>query len=502
MKHFLYLSIVICHVTFSGQVTYFNAAFNPPAPEIGSGYSTNLLVLNDSLVTLGFYPNVTENVALLRTIDANGIEIGTSPFGVGEEIMTPQMSESINKNECGYLWSSAEGSSGAYPRCILLTEDFEEIWRYNKVSLLTDTSSAEFSQNIEALDGKLIVSGVVSYNPSAWIFGDEYANVIVAKLDALGNEIWFKEIDLSLYNLEVSSAQMQAFMRSGLIELSDQNLLLWGTVGLPIQPTCIKIDSVGNYVDGITWGNNTLDDGDPWPVQISETEFMFAYSHATSNTNDIIYTKPRMGILNSETMEVNLFPLFDHAYYNSYVTDFEKTPDGGYVLLGYGFDGATMGFAYMLKADSNGNEEWFNTYVPTFGYSSPNAYDLEITSDGGLAFVGNFHESFGNYNKSWVVKTDACGDAVFNGCPLGIEQTQQYAFSVYPNPSSELIQIKSNEVFQHVAIRDITGKIVLQKHERSNYSLLNVADLSEGVYLLETDFGNGKLNAQRMVVVR
>jgi hypothetical protein len=65
-----------------------------------------------------------------------------------------------------------------------------------------------------------------------------------------------------------------------------------------------------------------------------------------------------------------------------------------------------------------------------------------------------------------------------------------------------LIQIKSNEVFQHVAIRDITGKIVLQKHERSNYSLLNVADLSEGVYLLETDFGNGKLNAQRMVVVR
>jgi hypothetical protein len=84
-----------------------------------------------------------------------------------------------------------------------------------------------------------------------------------------------------------------------------------------------------------------------------------------------------------------------------------QASDGGYVLAGDTSSyGAGSDDSWLVKTDANGNELWNQTYG---GPDGDGAYSLVKTPDGGYALVGSTH-SFGAGNQDfWLIKTNEYG---------------------------------------------------------------------------------------------
>jgi hypothetical protein len=83
---------------------------------------------------------------------------------------------------------------------------------------------------------------------------------------------------------------------------------------------------------------------------------------------------------------------------------------------------------------------------------------------------------------------------------LGINNIEKSKFSVYPNPTDNLLTIElenTNGVFQ-IQLNDLTGKMIISK-EIENHEQLNVSNLNEGIYLL-TILKNGEVIGIERVV--
>ncbi len=87
------------------------------------------------------------------------------------------------------------------------------------------------------------------------------------------------------------------------------------------------------------------------------------------------------------------------------------------------------------------------------------------------------------------------------GSTLSIEESQQQAFTLYPNPSSGLVQIKAPEGVQdfEVHIRDIHGRKLFAQIMDTTSSTLNMEAFSKGMYLVTLK--NGAVQSSYKVIV-
>ncbi|MEM1688818.1 MAG: hypothetical protein QXH89_02780, partial [Candidatus Anstonellales archaeon] len=90
-----------------------------------------------------------------------------------------------------------------------------------------------------------------------------------------------------------------------------------------------------------------------------------------------------------------------------------KSDDGGYVIVGGSYQGTTnRDGVWVIKIDANGNHVWNRTFHG--GYGSDVGHSVIKSDDGGYVIVGWSYQGTTNGADIWVIKIDANGNHVWN----------------------------------------------------------------------------------------
>jgi len=111
---------------------------------------------------------------------------------------------------------------------------------------------------------------------------------------------------------------------------------------------------------------------------------------------------------------------------NDYGRSVHQTNDGGYIIVGsIGSNNPWNSDVRLIKVDSTGNDEWIQTFG---GEGSDDGYCIQQTIDGGFIISG-LTNSFGNgVEDGWLIKTDSNGEEEWNQTYGG--QYNDYLLSV------------------------------------------------------------------------
>ncbi|PHS07846.1 MAG: glycosyl hydrolase [Kordia sp.] len=123
--------------------------------------------------------------------------------------------------------------------------------------------------------------------------------------------------------------------------------------------------------------------------------------------------------------------------------------------------------------------------------------ETNLTAETNILFRIVFHAD-GSVNEEGVIVDDFIIDGT-----LGIDDLEAGQFVLYPNPSTGIFNIKFKDVNTDTSfnVYDVTGKIVYSKLENqiSNEYILDLNQLSSGIYFLEVESNNKRATKKLMI---
>ena len=101
-------------------------------------------------------------------------------------------------------------------------------------------------------------------------------------------------------------------------------------------------------------------------------------------------------------------------------------------------------------------------------------------------------DQFGGNN---MVKAGTGDDALgnidtTNVCPTAsVKDISFYNIDVYPNPASNVINVRSEFTIDNLSVLDLTGRTVKQQISNNKEFSLDVSELAKGIYLVKLTSG-------------
>jgi len=159
-------------------------------------------------------------------------------------------------------------------------------------------------------------------------------------------------------------------------------------------------------------------------------------------------------------------------------------------------------------SDSNGDNIWDVTVKlqsgDTIEYKySADSWSIQETNDPN-GFCNNGDPNFTNRVLIVPVNDTILPDVCWGSCdtcsPIGaIDNLELNDLSIFPNPTSSFLTIRSNKLISPISIYDITGKLVLQNKRNSNEIILDISNLNSGLYFIKSNSQNSFIRKRFIV---
>lgn len=210
-----------------------------------------------------------------------------------------------------------------------------------------------------------------------------------------------------------------------------------------------------------------------------------------TNTEELMYTihfqntgtAPALNVFLHDTIDNNLdLSTFKILAYSHPMT---------YNISGAG--NVLFTFANINLPDSNANEP-----------ASHGAISYSIKPKPGLAVGTTIHNTASIiFDFNSAITTNTTENILIENTPTAVIclQGEENNILVFPNPAIDRITIKSDKLFNDasIVIRDISGKVVMQKNVWNLSSIdLNVNSLQKGVYLIEIS-NEGRMTRKKLI---
>jgi Secretion system C-terminal sorting domain len=494
-----------------GQYAYYNE-YMPL--ETGSTYSlplcTNILPVSNDLYLYGLNYSGSYNTSVQKVNSLGQFyDSLVRPLDPGEFKLI-ESQEAIISIEGGYLWSGGASTSDLpklHGQIEKFDANFNTVWKYDYPNFQEQwVFGSQYVGIRPCPDGTYIAAGYIQYDSvlvnSQWT---EASDLLLTKISSEGEIIWNQIYQIT--RDELFTVTQPQFFLSDVIVLDNGEIYVWGALYDQQDPFVIRFNQNGLFLDHLIWGSATFQDGVPYPVLIGDHQFAVAYNNGISGDELDWQQQIRIGILDGILMQFHWLGTYNYPHGAVGMSDFEKTTDGGYIVVGSGgtTDTTFPGEAYLLKVNNLGEEQWYYNYYPPVTYNGMETYDLEVLPDGGFAFIGTTYV-FHQYTTPWLVRTNACGELVNNGCVINSvleeQSTTEQAFAPYPNPTSGICNLKGLKDVSSIEIISATGQLVLRTNISSGQSqvALDMTSLSSGVYSLRTLNDRGQRVKQFTIV--
>ena len=247
-------------------------------------------------------------------------------------------------------------------------------------------------------EGGYIIVGETS------LIEDGTSDIWLIKTDFHGNEEWIKTFDGS--NRDFASS---------IQETIDGGYIFTGSTGSGDynKAWLIKTDSQGNEDWNQTFGGGNYDRGNS-VQQTNDGGYIITgeISSSGNGSSDVLLIKTdHKG--NKEWNQTFGGGDYDRGY------SVQQTRDGGFIIAGSTrSNGDSYDDVWLIKADSQGNEEWNRTFGGGYIDIGHCVYE---TIDNGYVITG-YTQSYGNGSRDlWLIKTDSQGNEEWNRTFGGVD---------------------------------------------------------------------------------
>jgi hypothetical protein len=460
--------LIFLIIFLSSILTFSQITFEKTIGGISTEQAYSVAQTDDAgYIITGVKYNYTQgdaDIYLIKT-DANGNLLWDKTYGGTEDDEGYSVAQTSDGGYiiAGYTNSFGEGGYDVY--LVKTDANGNLLWdkTYGKFGTEQGFSVAQTS------DEGYIIAG---YTES---FGAYYYEVYLIKTNSVGDTLWTKalgETSKDVFGYSVAQNVDGGYIITGYNE----------NIG-PGKPDVylVKTDVSGNALWSKTFGGVSEDYGYSVAQTSDEGYIIAGYTYSFgAGSCDVFLIKTD---INGDTSWTKTFGGTKCDWSNSIVQTF----DGGYIFAGSTDSyGAGLTDVYIVKMDANGND----LFTKTYGSSSLSeiGYSIAQTSDSGYIITGIVQSNGETVDEIYLVKTDAFGNI------LNSKQNSN-GISVYPNPTTGIINIQIAQQFGTVKMLEIynsIGKIQLLKSD--NFSDIDVSFLRKGLYfIVVTNFENAKL---------
>jgi len=148
-----------------------------------------------------------------------------------------------------------------------------------------------------------------------------------------------------------------------------------------------------------------------------------------------------------------------------------------------------FGFGYSLNAGAAIDPNNMTYYYSTGDYIvGASLFDGQQNSLDSIHFAnGSYFDLMRNFDNCLAINIIRSN----NSTSTGLSEASNLSITISPNPTSDIFTIQGNDQIEKVELYNLQGQLMLQQKYSSNDIELSVAELMNGLYMVNVQFLNG-----------